>query len=119
MLMTISYYYLCLPGVSGKMTTDGADEDDNFGSEVSQKSILAVLGAERYNRVFAGLYICRQDTALQVRQSALHVWKMIVTHTPRTLKNIMSDLFHMLLGCLASQSPDKRQVTTYILLLFV
>ncbi|ESN99099.1 hypothetical protein HELRODRAFT_107160 [Helobdella robusta] len=99
-----------ISGVSGKMSTVGVDEDDNFGSETSQKAILAALGPERHNRVFAGLYICRQDSSLSVRQAALHVWKVIVIHTPRMLKDIMSTLFHLLLGCLASQSPDKRQV---------
>ena len=93
------------------MSTEGADEDDNFGTETSQKAIYASLGPERHNRVFAGLYICRSDTALMVRQAALHVWKVIVTHTPRMLRDILSTLFELLLGCLASQSYDKRQVS--------
>ncbi|XP_013411317.1 eIF-2-alpha kinase activator GCN1 [Lingula anatina] len=99
-----------LSGVSGKMSTESAGEDDNFGTEVSQQAINKVLGLERRNRVLAGLYMGRSDTALMVRQAALHVWKVIVSNTPKTLREILSTLFTLLLGCLASTSYDKRQV---------
>nr|CAD7442358.1 unnamed protein product [Timema bartmani] len=68
-----------ISGVSGKMSTETADEDDNFGTE-------------------------------QSHQAALHVWKVVVTNTPRTLREILPTLFSLLLGCLASTSYDKRQV---------
>jgi len=105
------HLYCRTAGVSGKMSTESASEDDNFGTENSQVAILAVLGRERRDRVLAGLYMGRSDTALLVRQAALHVWKVIVAHTPKMLREIMSTLFQLLLGCLASQSYDKRQVT--------
>lgn len=102
--------FLLYPGVSGKMSTESAGEDDNFGTESSQQLILKVLGPERRNRVLSGLYMGRSDSALLVRQAALHVWKVVVPNTPRTLREILSTLFSQLLGCLASTSHDKRQV---------
>ncbi|XP_033627513.1 eIF-2-alpha kinase activator GCN1-like [Asterias rubens] len=96
-------------GVTGKQSTVSG-EDDNFGTEHSTKSIIKVLGIERRNRVLAGLYMGRSDTALMVRQAALHVWKVVVVNTPRSLREILPTLFGLLLGCLASTSYDKRQV---------
>ena len=49
----------CLLGVTGKMSTESAHDDDNFGTEASQTAILEVLGLERRNTVLAGLYIGR------------------------------------------------------------
>lgn len=94
------------------MTTQGLDEDDNFGTEMSQSAIMEVLGLQHRNQVLAGLYMARADYSLPVRQAALHVWKVIVTHTPKTLREILPTLFQLLLKCLASSNYEKRQVST-------
>lgn len=99
-----------ISGVSGKMSTETAGDDDNFGTEQSQKIISEILGTERRNRVLAGLYMGRSDVALMVRQASLHVWKVIVSTTPKTLREILPTLFNLLLDSLASNSYDKRQI---------
>ena len=73
-------------------------------------AIIGALGAERRNRVLSGLYMGRSDTQLVVRQASLHVWKIVVSNTPRTLREILPTLFTLLLGFLASTCPDKRTV---------
>ncbi|XP_043572024.1 eIF-2-alpha kinase activator GCN1 [Chiloscyllium plagiosum] len=97
-------------GVTGKMTTETASEDDNFGTAQSNKAIIGALGLERRNRVLAGLYMGRSDTQLVVRQASLHVWKIVVSNTPRTLREILPTLFTLLLGFLASTCADKRTI---------
>ncbi|KAM4808080.1 stalled ribosome sensor GCN1 [Rhinophrynus dorsalis] len=99
-----------ISGVTGKMTTETASEDDNFGTAQSTKAIISALGAERRNRVLAGLYMGRSDTQLVVRQASLHVWKIVVSNTPRTLREILPTLFTLLLGFLASTCADKRTI---------
>lgn len=74
------------------------------------QAIIGALGAERRNRVLSGLYMGRSDTQLVVRQASLHVWKIVVSNTPRTLREILPTLFTLLLGFLASTCPDKRTV---------
>uniref|UniRef100_A0A672PVJ7 GCN1 activator of EIF2AK4 n=1 Tax=Sinocyclocheilus grahami TaxID=75366 RepID=A0A672PVJ7_SINGR len=99
-----------ISGVTGKMTTETASEDDNFGTAQSNKAIIGALGAERRNRVLSGLYMGRSDIQLVVRQASLHVWKIVVSNTPRTLREILPTLFTLLLGFLASTCPDKRTI---------
>lgn len=57
----------------------------------------------------------RSDVALLVRQNSLHVWKLIVTNTAKTLKDILPTLIHLLISCLASEVYDKRQVAAQTL----
>lgn len=45
-----------------------------------------------------------------VRQAAMHVWKVIVINTPKTLREVLPNLFVMLIGCLASSAFDMRHV---------
>ncbi|CAI8049233.1 eIF-2-alpha kinase activator GCN1, partial [Geodia barretti] len=96
-------------GLSGKMSTE-SEEDDNFGTEEARTAIIRCFGEERRNRVLAGLYMGRSDVALMVRQAALHVWKVVVTHTVRTLREILPTLVSLLLSFLGSDSSDKSKV---------
>ncbi|KAL7986757.1 hypothetical protein Chor_013040 [Crotalus horridus] len=73
-------------------------------------AIINALGVGRRNRVLAGLYMGRSDTQLAVRQASLHVWKIVVSNTPRTLREILPTLFGLLLGFLASTCADKRTI---------
>ncbi|XP_019853006.1 PREDICTED: eIF-2-alpha kinase activator GCN1 isoform X2 [Amphimedon queenslandica] len=99
----------CISGQSGKMSTESS-EDDNFASEEATQSIVSALGEDKRNKVLAGLYMGRSDVALLVRQHSLHVWKLIVTNTAKTLREILPTLINILLSCLASPVYDKRQV---------
>lgn len=99
-----------ITGLSGKMTTESQSEDDNFGTDQSHQALFDALGEERRNRVLSGLYMGRSDVSLQVRQASLHVWKVIVPNTPRTLREILPVLFTLLLECLASNSHDRQQI---------
>lgn len=92
------------------MTTESAHEDDNFSTEKGSAAIIKALGEDRRNKVYSGLYMCRSDVSLVVRQSALHVWKIIVSNTPKTLREILPTLFVLLLSCLASSNYDKRHI---------
>lgn len=87
-----------------------ADEDDTLGVETINKAILQNLGRPSRDEIFSGLYLCRQDVALVVRQAAGHVWKVVVPNTPRILRDIMPTLFSLLLKCLASSVQERQQV---------
>lgn len=96
------------------MTTE-SEEDDNFATEAANQSIVDALGVEKRNKILAGLYMGRSDVAQAVRQSALHVWKLVVTNTAKTLRDILPTLIDLLLGSLACDSYDKRQVAAQTL----
>ncbi|CAG8669579.1 15139_t:CDS:10, partial [Gigaspora margarita] len=109
-----------ITGISGKVTTEGEEEEEIGGTEASRKVLLQTLGKERRDRVLAALYVVRQDEDSKkfifyqvsglVRQSSLHVWKSIVSNTPRTVKEILSVMMGLIIKNLASPSFERRQV---------
>ena len=73
-------------GISGKPDIDGDEDVVVEVSESSKKVLVEILGVERRSRILAALYIVRQDSVLVVRQSSMHIWKALVSNTPRTGK---------------------------------
>jgi HEAT repeat protein len=89
---------------------DGETQDDIRRAERAQAQIALVLGAETRKRVLSGLYMARSDTAAVVRQSAIQVWKTIVSVTARTLRDILQVLVGQIIDALASGDPERTQV---------
>lgn len=99
----------CIGG-SKVSKTDGDSQDDIRQAERAQAQIALVLGPEIRKRVLSSLYIRRSDSAAVVRQSAVQVWKSVVSVTPRTLKEILDTLVGQIVTALASGHPDHTQV---------
>lgn len=92
----------------GKTSTD--TQDDIRQTERAQAQIALALGNVTRKRVLSSLYLARSDTAAVVRQSAVEVWRTIVSVTPRTLREILSVLVDQIVTALASGDPDRTQV---------
>ncbi|CAB4435640.1 unnamed protein product [Rhizophagus irregularis] len=99
-----------ITGISGKTDIDGEEEEETGGTEANRKALLQILGKERRDRLLAALYIVRQDVSGIVRQASVHVWKAIVSNTPRTVKDILPIMMGMIIRSLASPSYERRQV---------
>ncbi|CAO3631190.1 unnamed protein product [Mucor hiemalis] len=90
---------------------DDADAGhDDYGSDTKKKQLVEVLGKDRRDRILAALYIVRQDASGVVRQASLHVWKALVSNTPRTLKDILAVMMSMIIQSLASDNFEQRAV---------
>ncbi|KAG0169361.1 translational activator of GCN4 [Apophysomyces sp. BC1015] len=90
---------------------EDGDEDEDYGTgESKKKQLLDVLGKDRRDRILAAIYIVRQDSSGNVRQSALQVWKALVANTPRTLKEILAIMMQMIIRNLSSESYEQRAV---------
>ena len=53
-------------------------------------------------QILARVYMARSDVGFAVRGAALHVWKTLVTNTPRTLNDMLPALMAHLIMSLAS-----------------
>ena len=73
-------------GISGKAEIEEDEEAavDTTAAESSRRALTEALGKERRDRVLAALYIIRQDPVAAVRVASIHIWKALVSNTPRT-----------------------------------
>ena len=72
-------------------------------------AIRSHIGDASADHVLACLYIARSDVSIVVRQSALQIWKSIVTNTPRTLMDIMRVLLSLLIEKLSDGHADDDE----------
>lgn len=90
-------------GTSGRIQVDTThDEDEGISTEAHAQAIVAALGTDRRNQVLARIYLARSDVSYAVRTAALHVWKSLVSNTPRTLTEIMPALMDLMIRALAA-----------------
>ena len=54
-------------------------------------------------QILAKVYLARSDVGFSVRSAAVHVWKTLVTNTPRTLSEILPCLMENIIELLASE----------------
>lgn len=96
-------------GTSGRIQQDlNDDENEGISVESHGEAIIEVLGIERRNDVLARLYLARADVAYTVRSAALHVWKTIVTNTPKTLVEILPVLMTRVISGLSDDNEEQR-----------
>ena len=89
---------------------EGDTQDDIRKAERAQAQIALALGTETRRRVLSSLYMARCDSVHAVRQSALQVWKTVVSVTARTLRDILSVLVSKIIDDLASGHEEKTVV---------
>lgn len=86
------------------------DEDEvEEGAKEAGASLLEILGEEKRNKVLSELYICRCDTAGQVRNAAVNVWKALVA-SPRVLKDLVPTLSQLIITRLGSANAEQKLI---------
>lgn len=98
-----------ISGVTGKAYSDIAGEDE-ISDGKSEEAVKTALGVETRDRVLSGIYMCRSDISHEVKHASLHIWKMLIGNTPKTIREILPTLFNILLGCLACGNDEKQQM---------
>lgn len=105
---------LYLVGETKAFGGDADEEEAEFGgtggSSRASQTIRNHVGEQTANEVFASLYIVRNDVTNTVRQTALQVWKSVITNTPRMLVEIMGELVRQVIEKLSSEAADMRLV---------
>ncbi|KAK9840722.1 hypothetical protein WJX81_000165 [Elliptochloris bilobata] len=97
-------------GTSGKVHIDGDSDDEGASTEAHGAAITEALGWQRRNEILARVYMARSDVGYTVRSAALHVWKTVVTNTPRTLAEILPALMANIIASLAAPGEERQQM---------
>lgn len=95
-------------GVTGKIQTSLDSDDEGISTDNSVQALLQALGETRRAEVLATVYLARNDVALAVRNTALHVWKTLVVNTPRTLGEVLPALMERVIRALADEDEDPQ-----------
>lgn len=64
------------------------------------------------NDVLVALFICRSDSSKLVRQSALMVWKTVVSNSAKAVKDILSELINKLIELLCDDDEELKLVAS-------
>ncbi|PFH47401.1 hypothetical protein AMATHDRAFT_152123 [Amanita thiersii Skay4041] len=99
-------------GISNKMTEVDEDEEvpaENTAAESSRKALVDALGVERRDRILAALYLVRQDGVSVVRQSSIQIWKVLVSNTPRTVREMLPELMNQIIHLMSSDEPEQQE----------
>ncbi|KAK9804294.1 hypothetical protein WJX72_005256 [[Myrmecia] bisecta] len=97
-------------GTTGRVRLDGDDDDEGASTEAHGNAIIEALGQQRRNQVLARVYMARSDVGYTVRSASVHVWKTIVTNTPRTLGEILPTLMDQIIESLADPGEERQQM---------
>ena len=89
---------------------DYEDADESVGESRAELAVAQAIGSTTRDELVASLYLMRNDVAAVVRQSALYVWKLIVTSTPRALRKAMPSLMELVIKGLSSEADEQRAV---------
>jgi len=100
---------LSLIGGTTVLRTDGDTQDDIRKAERAQAQLTLTLGIETRNKVLGDVYLARCDSAVAVRQTAVQVWKTVVSVTVRILKQILPVLVSRIVSDLASGDAEKTE----------
>jgi hypothetical protein len=101
---------LSMIGGTTLLRTDGDTQDDIRKAEKAQAQITLTLGMETRNSVLSDIYVARNDCAVAVRQTAVQVWKTVVSVTARSLRQILPVLVSKVVTDLASGDAEKTEV---------
>jgi hypothetical protein len=93
--------------VEGNESGSDSDSDDEPETILTHSQqinmLLDALGAPMYHKTLSCLYILRCDASGVVRQTAMNAWRMLVSNTPRQLKEILPVLLQIVLELLARE----------------